>query len=441
MIPVTVVLERNTRNAIIQIKGFLTSKVKLLFPIIFTAFLLRIAIALLGEHGDVVNYYWWAKDLWEKGLLGFYDRNIDNAMRPTYPPVTSYIFWLSVGLHQLILKISWVLNIYIPIFPSNFILWLESEKGWYFFNKLPAIFADLGIIYFLYQIGKRLKNRKAGIVSALSFAFSPPFWYNSALWGQTDSIYGFFILTSLLNLFQKKFIFATFLYALAILTKPTAFFAFPILIIGWLRSGRTLLKNVIIFLLLPIALYLPFHPQNLLPWILSFYQRSLGGELSYIVANAFNFWALIFGFDNKPDTSLFLGIPVYAVGNTIFAVLALSIFLGMQKRYNNQIVILLTTIISFAAFLFLPRMHERYFYPTLLLLVSLVGLNKKYMWIFISLSLIHFINLYHFWWFPRWNFIVGILSNHIVEKFLVVLNIIFFLYLVVIFKQELKKIK
>jgi hypothetical protein len=129
--------------------------------VLLLALVLRLLIALLGEHGDVINYYWWSQDLLERGLQGFYDRGIANAMPPTYPPVTSYIFWLSAHLHRLIWKISWFLNIKIPLFPSNFIFWLEGPKGWYFVNKLPAIIADLGIIWTLYFFVKDLKNKKA----------------------------------------------------------------------------------------------------------------------------------------------------------------------------------------------------------------------------------------------------------------------------------------
>jgi len=155
--------------------------------ILIVSLILRLIIAPLAEHGDVLNYYWWSKDLFERGLMGFYDRSIVNAMPPTYPPITTYVFWLTSHFHKLIWNVSWFINLKISFFPSNFIFWLESDEGWYFINKLPGILADLGISLIFYRFLKDLKSEKAGKLAAALFAFNPAFFYNSSLWGQTDS--------------------------------------------------------------------------------------------------------------------------------------------------------------------------------------------------------------------------------------------------------------
>src|SRR3989344_3943691 len=157
--------------------------------IVFSALVLRLILAFWGQHSDIVNYYWWSKHLLQYGLNGFYDNNIVNAMRATYPPITSYIFWLNAYMHEIIWKFAWLINSKISFFPSNFILWLESAKGWYYINKLPAILSDLGIIYVLFKLVVLIKTKKSALWATSIYAFLPPFWYNSALWGQTDSIY------------------------------------------------------------------------------------------------------------------------------------------------------------------------------------------------------------------------------------------------------------
>lgn len=405
---------------------------KPLFWVLGVGLLLRITLAPLAEHGDVINYYWWARDLWHNGLLGFYDRNIANAMRPTYPPVTSYLFLLSATLHALVWKISWVINTHVSLFPSKFIIWLESDMGLYFFNKLPSIFADLGVIFFGYHFAKDItKSRKSAVLTSLALAFTPALWYSSSVWGQTDSIYALPLLASLYTLYKRKFLLSVVLFTLAILTKPTAAFAAPIFIAWWLRQTRKIdvLKGIAVSLSITIILYFPFHPDNLILWILKFYQQSLGGELSYMVANAFNFWALVFGFDNKPDTSLFLGIPAFYIGYALYFMFLFYIFIKSLKNKTTENLLINTLLAVFAAFLFLPRMHERYFYSVLIFNALLVGIKKTYLVIFGVLSTIHFLNMYHFWWFPRVELLVALLGNRSVENFLIVTNMVVFVYL------------
>lgn len=410
--------------------------------ILLGALLLRLVVALLGEHGDVINYYWWSRDLWDKGLLGFYERDIANAMRPTYPPITSYLFFASAGLHEVIRQISWFINVNVHLFPSNFIFWLEAPSGRYFVNKLPAIFADLAIAWLIFVFVKEIASKKAAILSSLAFAFSPPLWYNSSFWGQTDSLYALPLLASFWALYKKKLFLAPALFALSVLTKPTGLFVAPIFFWWWIKTGglRVILAGTAIFLAEVYLLYLPFHPQNTLSWVVSFYQKSLGGELSYLVANAFNFWALLFGFDNRPDSSPLFGIPAYILGYAIFAAfVGMLIYFLWKIKPDTKVYLFAAVIFAFAAFLFLPRVHERYFYLVLPFLAVLLGLDKKFAAAFWILSGVHLANLYHFWWVPRINFLVELLSARIVEQVLILANFAVFFWLLRIFQKKYAK--
>jgi Gpi18-like mannosyltransferase len=415
---------------------------KKIFKIILLALLLRLVVSFLGYHGDVNDFYWWTKDLVSNGLTGFYDHNIANATQPIYPPVTSYLFWFTGILHNIFWQIIWFLNLNIKIFPSNLIFWLESPQGWYVFNKLPAIFCDLGIIYVLYLFAKDLKDKKAGLLAAEIFAFFPVFWYNSSFWGQTESIFALPMISAFYLLHKGKLKSSMVIYTLALLTKPTAFFAFPVFVYWIFKKGK--IKEIFIGLLfsliLILGLYFPFHPNGLLTWVISFYLRSLNGVLGYMVANAFNFWALFFGFDNRPDTSLFLGIPANILGKGIYIVSAIAPFaLLLKKNLGTKSILLMAAILSFIAFMFLPRMHERYFYPVLVLLIPIAVTDKKIRKLFYFFSTMHLLNLYHFWWVPKIGILVSILSNHLIEKTLLTLNLIFFIYLIYLFLKDYAK--
>jgi Gpi18-like mannosyltransferase len=359
-------------------------------------------------------------------------------MPPTYPPVTSYIFWLTAYLHEIIWKVVWLINIKVSVFPSNLVFWLESEKGWYFVNKLPSIIADLGIGTYIYKLVSSIKGKREAIISMLLFLFNPVFWYNSSLWGQTDSIFAFFLIASFYYLHKKRKYVSVAFFLLSILTKPTSFFVAPIYLIFWLKNTtlKQLMKCATFVFLLTLVLYYPFHPDNTLFWISDFYLNSLGGELDYIVANSFNFWGLVFGFDNVSARTLFLGLPASTLGYLAFFISSLVLLrFWKQKIFNVKIMLMLSALIAFSAFLFLPMMHERYFYPVLLLLTPTAALYRQERVSYYMLSLIHLLNLYHFWWVPRIEFLVVLFSNRVVEMLLILFNFALFYWYVKRFKN------
>jgi Gpi18-like mannosyltransferase len=412
---------------------------KSIWKVLLVAFIFRLAISLLGEHGDVINYYWWGKDLLIKGIGGFYERNIANAMRPTYPPVTSYVFWLSAYLHEGLWKLIWLVNIGVKWFPSNLVFWFESERGWYFINKIPAILADLAIGYVVYEfVRSKIDERKALLASFL-FLFIPPFWYNSSLWGQTDSLYALPLMLSLIKLSENKKVVSAFWLSLAFLVKPTAAYVLPVYLIFWFKNIdlRKFLYSLVVCSLTVFLLYFPFHSRGTIPWVFNFYIHSLSGELDYLVANSFNLWALIFGFNNRPDFSLFVGIQANTVGYLLYLALVIFLIIKNLKIKNDfSRIFILGAIFSYLAFLLLPRMHERYFYPALLLMVIPAVEFKNIMKVFLAASVIHLINLYHFWWVPKISFLVSLFSNPIIEKTVILINFVIFLSLVRIFRRN-----
>ena len=187
-----------------------------------------------------------------------------------------------------------------------------------------------------------------------------------------------------------------------------------------------------------IISYFPFQPLNTPWWAINFYFKSFRGELNYLVSNTFNFWALLFGFDQRLDSATFLNVPFRFWGFLIFSFFLVVISVQLWKKSNSKQFILAAFLSAFAAFLFLPRMHERYFYTALILAAILGGMRKKSLFLFIILSLIHFLNLYHFWWQPKIPFLIPFLSNLSIVRGIIVLNLaIFFYFLKGFLKDEI----
>lgn len=387
-------------------------------------------MSFLFNHSDAVNNYYWSKYLWENGFLGFLGKGVPNAMDAYYPPLAYYLLFLMRGFYLLIYKFFWQINLLIPAFPSNFIFWLETKEVAFAINKLPGIFSDFGSAWLIYLLVKRMGQKKLAIPASLAYLITPAVWYNSSLWGQNDSFCYFFVLLSFWLLLKNKILFALVIFILAFFSKQIVMIALPVFLIFLWRKARwgDYIAGVLSFLMITFILYFPFQSLNTLPWAFSFYLKGFQGELNYMVANAFNFWALLFGFDNRPETSLFWGVPLFAWGRGLFLIFMVLILLKLLKLKKEKGVFLAAFLMTFAAFLFLPKMHERYFYPALAFGAVIAGFNKKWYGLFWVISVIHFLNLYHFWWLPKIPLLIALLSNLLVIKGIIMISLLIFIY-------------
>src|SRR4029079_3133282 len=88
---------------------------------------------------------------------------------------------------------------------------------------------------------RKAKSEKAGLIAAFVYCIHPAVIYDSAIWGQVDSIYTLVIVAALLLAYGKQWLFAGAMGALALLTKMQAVGVGPALFLFSLRSLRTFL--------------------------------------------------------------------------------------------------------------------------------------------------------------------------------------------------------
>ena len=436
-------------------------------------FLLRFSLLFLDYSWDIHNHIVWAKDLWQRGFAGFYEKQSSEVyatLYPNYLPLSLLLFYLSYPLQAFVFKIAWWLNLAIPLFPSKLIFFIQSRTFLAAMMKLPAVLSDLGVAWLCYLIAKKIlpKNKKLHLLIPSFILFNPAFFYNSALWGQIDVIPIFFVLFSFcLLLFSKRYLLSGLIFTLALLVKPTAFVYLPFYIIFFIYK-YSLINFFKTFLIANFIFLISFFPylKNLTNLLLpySIYSEKIlaAQSLPYVTNGAFNFWVLVKGFAGIKDTAPFIfGISYRLWGYFItgfFTVLILKIFIrhSGESRYNrddsrivvkklrfrtsrndiSQSFFYATFLIAFAAFLFLTKMHERYSMLPLpfLLLASLK--NKKLIKWFIILSLMSLLNLYHSWPVPRLEFLTDILYLPFITTGLSSVNVFLFLYL---FKRLPKK--
>lgn len=401
--------------------------------IILVGFLLRAILAFVAWHPDLNNHIDWGIRFWQYGPAEFYKANVWNFTWPNQPPGTIYIFAFIRKLYELIFSLFWFLNINIPLFPSNIMLFFE-ERLYPALLKLPSMLADLGIAYLIYKFFLERKKEALGLFASLLFLFNPVTWYNSSVWGQTDSIINFFALLAFILLFKNRFILATLSLAISFYIKASLLIFLPVflLILFKKQSFVGSVKSLGIAVAALALLSLPFSQGNPIVWLFNLYpDKVFGQQLQVITANAFNIWAFLAGTHERPH-SLLLGPLSYAWwGRILFGVFFFPSLYLVWRRQEPKLVFLSLSIIAFSSFIFLTNMHERYLYPLFPVFTILAVLEKRLLSIYIAVSALHLLNLYNLWWYPRIEFLVGILSSgdRFLPRILGAVNTLLFLWL------------
>jgi hypothetical protein len=122
----------------------------------------------------------------------------------------------------------------------------------------------------------------------------------------------------------------------------------------------------------------------------------------------------------------FWGISYFIWGLCLFSLFVFIILIRLGKKPSSVNFLLATLLCSIAGFLFLPKMHERYFYTSLVFLACFAALDKKWLFGFIFFSLVHLINLYHNWWCPKIPFLINLFSNLTVIRVIILVSILSF---------------
>ena len=405
---------------------------KTITKILLIAFLLRVAFFFVTWHPDLNNHVDWGIRFWEYGPEKFYKANVWSFTWPNQPPGTIYMFAGIRKLFEWVFSFFWFLNINIPVFPSNVMLFFEKNL-YQALLKFPAILADLGIAYLIYKLLKS-KKEKVAIAGALIFLANPVIWYNSTIWGQTDSIINFFALLSVYLLLNKKLPLALVALAVSLYIKVSLAILVPVILVFALRQRHSL-KSWILGVLAALSVFiLPSLPfivdKNPFVWIYEIYKdKVLTQQLHVITANAFNLWAAIAGIHERPDSTLLGPLPYRTWGNILFGASFIpAIYLVFKKQTLNTLV-WACALVSFSSFMLATNMHERYIYPLFPYFTILLAMNA-FLWpVYVTVSAISLLGMYNFWWYPRIEPVVQIMSagNRLMPRILGLVNFLGFI--------------
>lgn len=352
---------------------------RLLLVLLFAvAFLVRLAAAALtrGFDTDMICFSFWADRIFQTGPGGFYSPEVFTD----YPPGYMYLLYPIGALRKLL---------DIPYYSVPHLVLL----------RMPSILSDLGCGYLLYRAACAKSSPFHARFLCMAYLFNPAIILNSSLWGQVDSLLALTMGLLCLFLVQDRFLPACIAFFLGLLLKPQALLMSPILFAGFLdhvwrekfslRELAVTLAEGICVLSGAILLCVPFGLEN----VISQYIGTVS-SYAYATVNAYNFWALL-GLNWVSQENTFLHIPYFFYAYVIIVtVILLVLFLSLRHRQNREKYPFLGALFLGSIFVFSVRMHERYLYPALLLLLlSFVYKPGKQLFACYGfLSLLHFYN-------------------------------------------------
>ena len=356
--------------------------------------LVRLGAAFLpGFPIDLGTFRGWSMQLADQGPWNFYTPD----PFPDWAPGYLYVLWFLGGLDS--------------------VFGFGGHVYWYLL-KLPSIAADLASAFLLYRILEWQKPAVRSAAAAL-YLLNPVVLLVGPVWGQVDSLLAFFLLFTVYYLARGRTLSAAVVYTIGFLTKPQAVAALPIFVFWGLRqeihrilptlsaSGDLLARGgefsrnlagriwpaaaaALAAAFLMVFAFFPSNPFEIVDQLAD--SQKLYPFSSFY---AFNFWEMFGRF--KPDDTTFIGLTHRWWGFLLFGAASLIIIWTFRDAKGPGLLALATALSVLAFFLFVTRMHERYLFPSLLLLVAAgAALNARSIWAVLGvLTVVQFFNVYY----------------------------------------------
>lgn len=376
------------------------------------------------ENGDMSAFAEWSNTVFEEGFTKFYS----NHGATTYPPLYILLLYI-IGAIKSLFGIA---NMSV----QHMVL-----------LKLPSIIMDMAVGTFIYKTARNKFTHVTSIMLACFYWFNPAIIFNSTIWGQVDVFYSFAIAFMCYLLYKKKLIPACITFAISFLLKSQTIIFTPVLLCGFVdlvflenftyKKLRKYLLGGLGALGIIILIYLPFvlgsnSHSNFIDAIKQFISSL--NAYAYASVNAFNFWTML-GMNFVDQSTHFLFLPAVVWGYLSILLLTIGAFVISWRckkntaKYSYIAAYMITTM-----FLFSVRMHERYLFPALILLLLSYVLTpkKEILKSFGYLSALQFANTAYIL-FIRPN--TPQYSKNMIPIFLSALTIAVWIYMLIIVKQ------
>lgn len=363
------------------------SKIYMWISLILISLIIRMYLSQFeGYSSDIWYFKIWSRAAYYNEFQDFY-----SSVWSDYPPFYIYILW-AVGFIYHFFSSSFDIN------TTMFTILIKS----------PANIIDIVTSFLIFMIVKKYAEFRTALLIMLSYLFNPAIIYNSAVWGQVDSINTIFILLTLFFMVSGKLELAGVSMAVAILAKPQSLLILPLFVILTIKTLKVKILPVktrisrlarisMIFSGVFITLALPFHLRSLkitdvLVKIIRPYTTGYD-EYAYTSLNAFNLWAFP-GFW-KPDDLPFLFLSYRLWSYILFGILFIYVLYVTVKSRDNRIIYFASAILFFGFFMLFTRVHERYLFPMFAPLAVMMYMDRRLVFIYWIMTFTFLFNLYY----------------------------------------------
>lgn len=315
-----------------------------------------------GHLPDIRTFTGWMRAAVEHGFSGFYDA------RPgaNYPP-----------LFLLILRgLGEALSVFGVSFSDA---WLVRPL-----LRLPACIADASIALMLFVEAGRIWNRRVGLSAAALYFLNPVVLYNSAYWGQVDSIHAAFVLAAVIALNRRRPLWAGAWLGLGLLQKFQTIVFVPLIVFDiyrfrrWPGLGWTALGAGVV----AIAVLAPFAASGALGDVIQGGYVTAVGKFNNLTVKAFNVWYLS-DMPQAPSSSVpyyivqaaagdavsvsasspLLWLTYRRIGMALFAVATALTLSAYSRTCRVSARALAAGVLGLAFFVLPTEIHERYAFP------------------------------------------------------------------------------
>ncbi len=348
-----------------------------------TAFVFKLFLAAYykGYEVDMNCFYAWSDMIFDGGIGNFYSSDAFTD----YPPGYMMILYVVEAISRLF-------SIETASVVSRVMI------------KLVPILCDIGAGFIIWRLAKERFSEGSSCLLAGLYVISPAILMNSSVWGQTDSVFTLCVILVCYLCMKEKRIPAYFVFVLGVFIKPQMLMFAPVLIwtiieqvflkdFSWKKLVTDLIGGVCAIGSFFLAA-LPFG----LGTVLNQYIETMG-SYPYASVNAYNFWALM-GKNWRDQNESFMFLPMHVWGTIVIIVaviLSAYVFFKLRKKDDKTRYFLSSAVVIGTMFLFCVRMHERYLFPivALLLIAFVIRPARELYGTFVGFAFVHFLNVAH----------------------------------------------